>query len=322
MTLPFFTAEDIRRALPMREAIEAMRAAFIAFSEGRAHIPQRLSISIPEQEGITLVMPGYVPPDALGLKVVSVFPRNPARGLPTLSALVVMLDPETGAPAALLDGAFLTAWRTGAASGLATDLLARPDAESLALIGAGAQARTQLLAVAAVRSLRRVRVYSRTPARAQALIEEMRGREGIPEDIAVAPTPEAAVAEADIVCTATNSSVPVFDGQALRPGTHINAIGSFTLEMRELDEETFRRAARVVVDSRAAALAEAGEVVWAIRQGILREADLVELGEIAAGRRPGRERPEEITLFKSVGLAVQDLVAAQRVRQRIRAQGG
>ena len=318
MRLPFFTAEDIRRALPMREAIEAMRAAFIAFSEGRAHIPQRLSISIPEQEGITLVMPGYVPPDALGLKVVSVFPRNPARGLPTLSALVVMLDPETGAPAALLDGAFLTAWRTGAASGLATDLLARPDAESLALIGAGAQARTQLLAVAAVRSLRRVRVYSRTPARAQALIEEMQGQEGIPQDIAVAPTPEAAVAEADIVCTATNSSVPVFDGQALRPGTHINAIGSFTLEMRELDEETFRRAARVVVDSRAAALAEAGEVVWAIRQGILREADLVELGEIAAGRRPGRERPEEITLFKSVGLAVQDLVAAQRVWQRIR----
>jgi ornithine cyclodeaminase len=318
MRLPFFTAEDIRRALPMREAIEAMRAAFIAFSEGRAHIPQRLSISIPEQEGITLVMPGYVPPDALGLKVVSVFPRNPARGLPTLSALVVMLDPETGAPAALLDGAFLTAWRTGAASGLATDLLARPDAESLALIGAGAQARTQLLAVAAVRSLRRVRVYSRTPARAQALIEEMQGQEGIPQDIAVAPTPEAAVAEADIVCTATNSSVPVFDGQALRPGTHINAIGSFTLEMRELDEETFRRAARVVVDSRAAALAEAGEVVWAIRQGILREVDLVELGEIAAGRRPGRERPEEITLFKSVGLAVQDLVAAQRVWQRIR----
>ena len=322
MMLPFFTAEDIRRALPMREAIEAMRAAFIAFSEGRAHIPQRLSISIPEQEGITLVMPGYVPPDALGLKVVSVFPRNPARGLPTLSALVVMLDPETGAPAALLDGAFLTAWRTGAASGLATDLLARPDAESLALIGAGAQARTQLRAVAAVRSLRRVRVYSRTPARAQALIEEMRGQEGIPEDIAVAPTPEAAVAEADIVCTATNSSVPVFDGRALQPGTHINAIGSFTLEMRELDEETFRRAARVVVDSRAAVLAEAGEVVWAIRQGILREADLVELGEIAAGRRPGRKGLEEITLFKSVGLAVQDLVAAQRVWQRIRTQGG
>jgi ornithine cyclodeaminase/alanine dehydrogenase-like protein (mu-crystallin family) len=318
MTLPLFTAEDIRRALPMREAIEAMRAAFIAFSKGRAHIPQRLSISIPEQEGITLVMPGYVPPDALGLKVVSVFSRNLARGLPTISALVVMLDPETGAPAALLDGAFLTAWRTGAASGLATDLLARPDAESLALIGAGAQARTQLLAVAAVRPLRRVRIYSRTPTRAQALIQEMRGQEGIPKDIAVAPTPEAAVAEADIVCTATNSSVPVFDGQALRPGTHINAIGSFTLEMREVDEETFRRAARVVVDSRAAALAEAGEVVWAIRQGILREADLVELGEIAAGRRPGRERPEEITLFKSVGLAVQDLVAAQRVWQRIR----
>ncbi len=313
MALPFFTAEQIRQALPMRRAVEAMREAFIAFSEGRAQIPQRIQIPIPEREGITLIMPGYIPPRELGLKVVSVFPHNPERGLPTISALVLMLDPETGAPMALLDGAFLTAWRTGAASGLATDLLARPDAESLALIGAGAQARTQLLAVCAVRPIRRVRVYSRTPERARKLIEEMRGQEGVPEDIALAPTPEAAVAEADVVCTATNSSTPVFDGRSLRPGTHINAIGSFTLQMRELDEETFRRASRVVVDSRAAALVEAGEVVWAIQQGIIREQDLIELGEIATGRQPGRRNPEEITLFKSVGLAVQDLVAARWV---------
>ncbi len=313
MALSFFTAEQIRQALPMRRAVEAMREAFIAFSEGRAQIPQRIQIPIPEREGITLIMPGYIPPRELGLKVVSVFPHNPERGLPTISALVLMLDPETGAPMALLDGAFLTAWRTGAASGLATDLLARPDTESLALIGAGAQARTQLLAVCAVRPIRRVRVYSRTPERARKLIEEMRGQEGVPEDIALAPTPEAAVAEADVVCTATNSSTPVFDGRSLRPGTHINAIGSFTLQMRELDEETFRRASRVVVDSRAAALVEAGEVVWAIQQGIIREQDLIELGEIATGRQPGRRNPEEITLFKSVGLAVQDLVAARWV---------
>ncbi len=322
MALPFLTAEDIRQALPMREAIEAMRVAFIALSEGRAHIPQRLQIPIPEQAGVTLVMPGYVPPDALGLKVVSVFPRNPQQGLPTISALVVMLDPRTGTPLALLDGTFLTAWRTGAASGLATDWLARPDATSLAIIGAGAQARTQLLAICAVRPIQRVRVYSRTPERAQAWIEALRGQEGVPEDIALAPTPEAAVAEADVVCTATNSSTPVFDGRALRPGTHINAIGSFTLQMRELDEETFRRASRVVVDAREAALAEAGEVVWAIQRGILQESDLVELGEIVAGRRPGREQPEEITLFKSVGLAVQDLVAAQHVLQRLQARRG
>jgi len=313
MAIPFFTAEQIRRALPMRRAVEAMREAFIAFSEGRAHIPQRVALPIPEREGITLIMPGYLPPRDLGLKVVSVFPHNPERGLPTLSALVLMLDPETGAPMAMLDGAFLTAWRTGAASGLATDLLARPDAESLALIGAGAQARTQLLAVCAVRPIRRVRIYSRTPERARAFVEAMRGEEGVPEDIALAPTPEAAVAEADVVCTATNSPTPVFDGRSLRPGTHLNAIGSFTLQMRELDEETFRRASRVVVDSRAAALVEAGEIVRAIQQGILRESDLIELGEIAAGRRPGRQRPEEITLFKSVGLAVQDLVAARWV---------
>lgn len=313
MTIPWITAEQIRRALPMRRAVEAMREAFIAVSEGRARIPQRIAIPVPEREGVTLVMPGYMPPDALGLKVVSVFPHNPERGLPTIAALVVMLDPETGAPVAMLDGTFLTAWRTGAASGLATDLLARPDAESLALIGAGAQARTQLLAVCAVRPIRRVRVYSRTPDRARAFVAAMRGEEGVPEDIDVAPTPEAAVAEADVVCTATNSPTPVFDGRALRPGTHINAIGSFTLQMRELDEETFRRASRVVVDAREAALAEAGEVVWAIRQGILREQDLIELGEIAAGRQPGRRSAEEITLFKSVGLAAQDLVAARWV---------
>lgn len=311
--LRWITAEQIRHALPMRQAVEAMREAFIAFSEGRAYIPQRISIPVPEREGVALFMPGYVPPHDLGLKVVSVFPRNVEQGLPTISAVVLMLNPETGMPMALLDGTFLTAWRTGAASGLATDLLARPDAESLALIGAGAQARTQLLAVCAVRPIQRVRVYSRTPERAQRFIEEMRGQEGVPEDIALAPTPEAAVAEADVVCTATNASAPVFDGRSLRPGTHINAIGSFTLEMRELDEETFRRASRVVVDSRAAAMVEAGEVVWAIRQGILREQDLVELGEIAAGRQPGRQSPEEITLFKSVGLAVQDLVAARWV---------
>ncbi|HXF69777.1 MAG TPA: hypothetical protein VNK89_08210 [Thermoflexus sp.] len=311
--LRWITAEQIRHALPMRQAVEAMREAFIALSEGRAYIPQRISIPVPEREGVALFMPGYVPPHDLGLKVVSVFPRNVEQGLPTISAVVLMLNPETGMPAALLDGTFLTAWRTGAASGLATDLLARPDAESLALIGAGAQARTQLLAVCAVRPIQRVRVYSRTPERARKFIEEMRGQEGVPEDIALAPTPEAAVAEADVVCTATNASTPVFDGRSLRPGTHINAIGSFTLEMRELDEETFRRASRVVVDSRAAAMVEAGEVVWAIRQGILREQDLVELGEIAAGRQPGRQSPEEITLFKSVGLAVQDLVAARWV---------
>lgn len=316
MALPFLSADEIRRALPMREAVAAMREAFIAFSSGQAHIPQRLQIPIPEQDGVALFMPGYLPPHDLGVKIVAVFPRNTARGRPTIHALVVMLDPETGAPMALLDGTFLTAWRTGAASGLATDLLARPDASALALIGAGAQARTQLLAVCAVRPIRRVRVYSRTPERARALVEEMRGQDGVPEDIAIAPTPEAAVAEADIVCTATNAAQPVFDGRALRPGTHINAIGSFTLEMRELDETVFRRASRVVVDSRVAALAEAGEIVHAIRQGILREADLSELGEVAAGRQPGRQGPEEITVFKSVGLAVQDLVAARWALQR------
>jgi ornithine cyclodeaminase len=222
---------------------------------------------------------------------------------------------------ALLDGATLTAVRTGAAAGLATDRLARPEAATVALFGAGAQARTQLEAVCHVRAIRRGWVVARRPESAVRLVEELRGRGPIPADLRVAATPAEALAEADVVCTATTSRTPVFAGRDVRPGTHVNGVGSFTPEMQEVDAELVARAL-VVVDARESALAEAGDLVVPLREGrIAPEHIHAELGEIVTGRRPGRSDAQQITFFKSCGLAVQDAVAAGRALARARQLG-
>ena len=312
MELRLFSAADVRRALPMTEAIAAVKAGYIQLSAGRAQVPLRVHLGIGDGDS-TLVMPFYAPDDggALGLKVVSVFDSNPARGLPLIHALVLVVDAATGAPQALIEGSSLTAIRTGAASGAATDTLARPEARVVALFGSGAQARRQLEAVCTVRPIERVQLYSLGGA--EAFAAEMAGYGPIPNDIAIAESPRAALAEADIVCAATTSRTPVFDGRDLRPGTHVNGIGSFTPEMQEIDATTVRRA-RVIVDSRAATLAEAGDLIIPLRSG---EIDLdhisTELGEVLAGAKPGRTSAEQITFFKSVGVAVQDAAAAQLV---------
>jgi ornithine cyclodeaminase/alanine dehydrogenase-like protein (mu-crystallin family) len=318
------TRADIERAVPMADAIVLVREAFRALSTGRATAPLRTALPLPEHDGVTLVMPGYVAPnDALAVKVVSVRNRNPARGLPRVNALVVLVDPATGEPAAVMNGRYLTALRTGAASGVATDCLARPDAAVLAVIGAGAQARAQIAAVAAVRRLRRVVVYARRPDGVSALLAETAPRlaaDGV--ECAAAASADAAVREADVVCAATTSVTPVFDGAALRPGTHVNGVGSYRPDMRELDVVTLQRAARIVVDQREAALEEAGELLAAIADGAIRpDAIRAELGEIVAGARPGRERADEITVFKSVGNAVQDAAVARAIWTRAVALG-
>lgn len=317
--MQLLTRGDIERAMPMADAIVLVREAFHALSTGRAAAPLRTAVRLPEHDGVTLVMPGYVgPSDALAVKVVSVRDRNPARGLPRVNALVVLVDPATGEPAAVMNGRYLTALRTGAASGVATDLLARPDAAVLAVIGAGAQAREQIVAVAAVRSIRRVLVYARRTEGVRGLIDEMRRRMGPggPE-FAVATSADQAVREADVVCAATTSVTPVFDGDALRTGTHVNGVGSYRPDMRELDVVTLQRADRIVVDQRSAALEEAGELMAAIADGALRaDAIRAELGEIVAGTAPGREEPGEITVFKSVGNAVQDAAVARAIWTR------
>ena len=226
------------------------------------------------------------------------------------------LDPATGAPVGLLEGAALTALRTGAASGAATDLLARPEARTVAIFGSGVQARTQFEAVCAVRQLEVAWVFSRSRDHAQAFAIALERESWAPASVSVAESPAEAIREADIICTATTSSTPVFDGHDLRPGTHINAIGGYSPTMQEVDSGTVGSSV-LVVDSRETALAEAGDLVIPIQAGLFSAGHIhAELGEIVNGTRPGRTDPEQITLFKSVGVAVQDAIAAGRALAR------
>jgi len=224
----------------------------------------------------------------------------------------VLIDEATGSPTAMLEGSYLTALRTGAVSGVATDLLARPDSRVLACYGAGVQAATQVEAVCSVRPIERVWVRSRSAETARRFADHVAGRRGVPADVRVADDPAQPLSEADIVCTATTSRTPVFDGHALRPGTHINAVGSYTPGMREVDAETVRRA-RVVVDTRAGCSAEAGDLIAARSEGAVGSAETwAELGSVLAGLAPGRRSADEITYFKSVGNAAQDVAVALR----------
>ncbi len=319
MRIRVLSADDVRRALPMREAVEAMKRAFAQLSTGQAEVPLRVPVHVPRHNGLTLFMPAYLAADdRMAVKIVSVFNDNPARGLPLIHALVVVVDAETGQPAAVMEGGYLTALRTGAASGAATDLLARLDASTVAVFGAGVQGRTQLEAVCAVRQIRQAWVYDVDPDRARRYAEEMGARLGIP--VHIASTPAEAARPADVICTATTSSVPVFGDAHVRPGTHINAVGAYTPEMREVPTETVLRA-RVVIDHRTASLAEAGDLLIPIREGRMTEEHIwAELGEIVAGRKAGRLSPDEVTLFKSVGVAVQDVAAAAAVLEAARRQ--
>lgn len=316
MTLRILTADDVRSALPMAHAIEAMCEAFLAVSEGRADMPLRTALELPSSSVVTLCMPASVEGvQALGAKLVSVCPENEKRNLPLIHGIVALIDWETGRPAAVLDGMSLTAIRTGAASGLATRMLAREDAGNVAIIGSGVQARTQLEAVCTVRQVGKAAVYSRTRANAERFASDMAGTGDVPDAIEVCDSPAAAVEEADIVCVATSSSVPVLAKDEVPEGAHINAVGSFTPEMLELDPQLVA-SSRVVVDQREAALAEAGEVIAAADAGLISESDLVELGDIVAGKAAGRFGADDMTLFKSVGLAVQDMCAAKAALER------
>ncbi|HET9015471.1 MAG TPA: ornithine cyclodeaminase [Thermomicrobiaceae bacterium] len=307
------TRDDVRALVPMRRAIELMKQAFADLSAGRAVAPLRTPLDVPDAGGVTLFMPAFVPSTSgLGVKIVSVFPRNGDLGKPTIHALVVLTSTDTGEPLAILDGTYLTALRTGAVSGAATDLLARPDSRILTVFGAGAQGVTQAWAVASVRPIERIFVVdvNRDAAasfagRLGALAPELADR--------VNPSDESAsaVAQSDVICTATTSFAAVFDDADVRPGTHINAIGAFTPRMQEIPAETVARS-YLVVDAVDGALAEAGDILLAIEGGQLERAEVrTELGQIVDGTAPGRTSPQQVTLFKSVGNAVQDIVVAR-----------
>jgi ornithine cyclodeaminase len=305
------SAADVRRAAPMPAAIDAVAAAFVELSGGQATVPLRLPIGQPQHDAITFFMPAHLArSNALGLKVVSVFPHNQQRhGLPSIHALVVLLDADTGRPVAAMDGTYLTALRTGAGSGAATRALARPEARVLALFGAGAQAPHQAHAVCAVRPIERIWIVNRSRERAEALRLTLQDQ-GVQAEIRLAESASAALAEADVICCATRAATPLFADADLRPGTHINGVGSYTPELAEVPAATVGRA-RVVVDQRAAAWAEAGDLIQARDAGLLDAAAIVELGEVLAGQAAGRSDVEQITFFKSVGNAVQDMAVGQ-----------
>ena len=299
MQMRILSADDVRHCVDMPAAIEAMRGAFAALSGGHATVPVRVALE--SEKGVSLFMPAHLTDvDQAGAKVVSVNPGNAALGLPAIHAL--------------MDGTWLTALRTGAVGGLAADLLAREESRTVALFGAGVQARTQLEAVRCVRDIEHVRIFSPSGSSADKLAREL-----VDVTAISASSPNEALDGADIVIAATNSKTPVFDSTLIEPGTHVTGVGSFTLDMIEVDPALVQRA-RVIVDQREAIMEEAGEIVAAIREGLVDESVMVaEIGEVVSGRHPGRTSDDEITFFKSVGNAVQDVAVASLVMQRAEA---
>jgi ornithine cyclodeaminase/alanine dehydrogenase-like protein (mu-crystallin family) len=307
------TADEVRQALPMNEAIEAMKRAYASLSEGTAEVPLRTRLPIPGSEALSLFMPAYVSSqdgDALAVKIVSLFPGNPGRGLAYIQAAVLAFDPQTGRAIALLEGSSLTAIRTGAASGAAIDLLARPESKTVAVFGAGAQGRTQLEAACTARHIATAFIFDADPDKAGLFALEMMAK-GFAKEVRVASSSRQAAGNVDIICTATTSKKPVFEDQDIKPGTHISAVGSYTPEMQEIPAETLLRA-KIFVDSRTASLEEAGDLIQPLQAGLFDESHICgELGDVVLGKVPGRQSAEEITFFKSVGVAVQDAMAAQ-----------
>lgn len=316
--LRFLEADEIRRAVPIGDLLDVVEAAYRDVAEGRDRSPLRSHV--PLDAGDLLLMPGVRAGGAgATVKLVTVVPENRERGTPTVQALVVWFDAATGTPVALMDGPTVTAMRTGAASGVATRLLARADASTLAMIGAGGQAEWQVRAVLAARPIRDVVVYARSADGRDAFAERMAAVTGV--RVRTVTSAEEAVAEADVICCATTSAEPVFDGAAVRRGAHVNGVGAFRLGMVEMPPGLFARAEVVAVDSRPAAMAEAGDLVAAIERGLLREEQLVEIGTISRAEAVPRD-PEAITVFKSVGLAIQDVAAAELIAARLVADEG
>lgn len=321
------TARELVELVPMRDAVELMKAVFERASAGETLSPLRTPIDMPDGSGVTLYMPAYVPqttlaPAATGAKIVSVFTGNPERGLPTINAIVIMIDPATGVPLGIIEGGSLTALRTGAVSGAATDLLARRDSRVLTVIGAGAQGVTQAAAVAAVRDIEVIYPVDLNPESVASFAERLAGwDEQAAELVQTGKSAEEAVRAADVICTATTSKRPVFEDEWVRPGTHVNGVGAYTPEMQEIPTGLVQRA-RIVVDQIEAALHEAGDLIQPIQRGELdRENVTTELGHLVAGSVTGRSDDDDITFFKSVGNAIQDMIVGGLALQRAEERG-
>lgn len=309
------TERDIPSLLPMGECIDVMADALAALARGHVNMPLRTIVWLPERHGFLVSMPVALEPDGMAaFKLLTVYPENAAVGIDSHQGAVLLFELEHGRLLSIMDATSITAIRTAAVSGVATRLLAREDAGDLAILGSGVQAGTHLAAMRAVRPIHRVRVWSRSADNAKRFAERASKQHGL----AVEPcaTAQEAVAGADLICTTTASREPILRGKWLAPGAHVNAVGAVGADARELDTEAIRRS-RLVVDRRESAEHEAGEFVIARDEGAIGDDHIVgELGELVIGTVPGRTSPDEVTVFRSMGLAIEDLAAAQAIHRR------
>ena len=310
---------ELERLLDVESVIDAVQQGFADYSAGKVQMPVRTAVRIGEPPGVLLLMPcAMTESRVLGTKLVSVYGQNPSRGLPTIGALYVLSDYETGFPLAVMDAGFITGLRTAAASAVATRYLAREDARTLGIFGTGVQGEFHALAIPAVRPIERIFVWGSSPEKARQFADRLGARLRAP--IEPGESLEQ-VAACDVVVTGTTATQPIFAADVIRPGAHVNGVGSHAPAARELPPELVA-GSRVVVDTYEAAWAEAGDLLLAVQDGqFKREQVAAEVGEIVLGRKPGRERPDEITLFKSCGVAFQDAVTASLALERAREAG-
>jgi alanine dehydrogenase len=308
---------DVERLLTMEACIEVMAEALRTTSRGGAVLPLRSVVWMPDRTGMIGLMPGFLdPPTSLGLKVVSIFPGNHGTGFDSHQGVVMLFDTRHGSPRAIIDASSITAIRTAAVSGVATRALARDDAGDLAILGSGVQAATHLAAMRAVRKLRRVRVWSRSQTNARRFADRC------PLPVEVMATARAAVEGADLICTTTAAREPVVEGAWIAPGAHINAVGACFAATRELDTAAVARA-RLIVDRKESTLAESGDFLLARADGAIGDDHIAgELGDLLLGNFAGRRSSDEVTLFKSLGIAIEDLAAAHYVYSQAVARGG
>jgi alanine dehydrogenase len=305
---------DVIRILDMKSTMDIVEKAFAELHQGTANMPQRTPIAVPDHEGVTLFMPAYLRRlGAIGAKIVTVYKNNvPKYGLPTVLGTIIILDEKTGNALALMDGGYITAMRTGCVSGIATKYMANKDAKIASVIGSGVQAKTQVWATCEAHKFEKYYVYSiDPPEKIDEFCREMESKHGLP--FMRANSIEEAVRVADVLTLATSAKDPIIDGDWLKPGCHINGIGSHAPAMRELDEKTVLKA-RTIADLASACLAEAGDFIIPMKEGKWNENMIAgDLGAVVTGAIPGRTSHDEITLFKSVGLAVQDISTALAV---------
>ena len=321
MSVRVLSGDDVRSALTMPDCIEAMDAVLQEFAAGDLFLPLRSVVRPPKSPGLMGLMTAHRAGDApaFGLKAVAIFPENPRRGLDAHQGVVVVFDGEDGRVRGIIDASAVTAIRTAAVSAVATRALSIGNAGTLAVLGAGVQAAAHIEAMAYVMPLERVRIYARRAEPAQELAAATAERYGV--DAVAASSVEEAVRDAAVVCTTTTAREPIVERGWLAPGTHVNAVGSSIPTTRELSGETMA-AARIVVDARESALNESGDILLAMQEGALAgDVALVELGEVLSGRAPGRANAEELTVFVSLGLAVEDLAAAELTLRAAEAAG-